>query len=142
MLGISCFNFQVSTFRILNFQMFECIIFKMSNVPFANFQIPSSIFQIFKISKSTIPKNIGTQSFQTSHNCRFSYMKITYFKQVPIFSCIFLKYFGESYGVRGSRIDHIFGRSKNVPKSIAIDQESLISHFGIILNLLKPFKIH
>ena len=34
------------------------------------------------------------------------------------------------YGVRGSRFSHIFGRSPNVPKSIAIDQEPLISHSG------------
>ena len=42
------------------------------------------------------------------------------------------KYFGDKYGVRGSRFGHVFGRSKNHPKSIAIDQESLISRLGII----------
>ena len=41
-------------------------------------------------------------------------------------------YFGDKYGVPGSRFGCIPGRSKNVPNSIAIDQESLISHFGII----------
>ena len=43
-----------------------------------------------------------------------------------------LKSFGDNYGVRGSRFDHMFGRSKNIPKSIVIDQESLISYLGII----------
>ena len=42
-----------------------------------------------------------------------------------------LKYFGDKYGVRGSRFGNNFGRSKNVPESIAIDQEPLINHFGI-----------
>ena len=32
----------------------------------------------------------------------------------------------------GSRFGHIFGRSKSDPKSIAIDQESLIKHSGMI----------
>ena len=55
------------------------------------------------------------------------------FKDVPIFACIF----GDKYGVRGSRFSHIFGQSKNIPKSIVIDQESLISHLGIIKTPLK-----
>ena len=46
-----------------------------------------------------------------------------------------LKCFGHKCGVRGSRFGHIFGRSRNVPKSIAIDQGSLINHFGIIKKL-------
>ena len=50
----------------------------------------------------------------------------------------FLQYFGDKYGVRGSIFGNIFGRSKHVPKSIAIDQELLISHFGIITPL-KPY---
>ena len=40
--------------------------------------------------------------------------------------------FGDRSGVRGSIFDPIFGRSKNVPKKITIDGESLISHVGII----------
>ena len=42
------------------------------------------------------------------------------------------KYFSDKYGVRGSRFGNVCGRSKNVPKRIAIDQDSLISNFGII----------
>ena len=45
---------------------------------------------------------------------------------------VFLKYFCDKYGVRGSRFSRFVGRSKNVPKSIAIDQESIISNWGII----------
>ncbi len=44
----------------------------------------------------------------------------------------FGKYFGDKYVVRGSRFGENFGSSKNDPKNIAIDQESLIKHFGII----------
>ena len=58
-------------------------------------------------------------------------MEIIWSKDVPTFPCIFCKYSGDKYGVRESRFGHIFGRSKNHPKSIAIDQESLINHFGI-----------
>ena len=43
-----------------------------------------------------------------------------------------MKHFGDEYGVRGSRFGDMFGRSKHVPKSVAIHQESLISHLGII----------
>ena len=43
----------------------------------------------------------------------------------------FSKYFGDKYGVRGSIFGHIVGRSKNVPKSIAIEQESYM--FIVIL---------
>ena len=46
--------------------------------------------------------------------------------------CSHVKYFGDKYGLRGSRFGHMFGRSRNVPKNIAIGQESLISHLGII----------
>ena len=65
------------------------------------------------------------------------------FKDVPILLVLF-KYFGDKYGARGSRFGHIFG----VPKSIAINQESLISHLGIITTLktfiitLKTKKTH
>ena len=52
---------------------------------------------------------------------------------------VFFKYFGDKYGVRGSRFGDLFGRSKNIPKSIAIDEESLISHLGIIKNPNKPY---
>ena len=45
------------------------------------------------------------------------------------------KYIDDKCGVRGSRFGHIFGCSKNVPKNTAIDQESLISHLGMIKTL-------
>ena len=51
------------------------------------------------------------------------------FKDVPIISRIFWSILVIN---TRSRFGHVIGRSKNVPKSIAIDQESLISHFEII----------
>ena len=58
-----------------------------------------------------------------------------------MFFLFILKYFGDKYGVRGSRFGYIFGRSKNVPTNIAIDQESLISNFRIIKTPNKPIII-
>ena len=52
--------------------------------------------------------------------------------QIFPYFLVFLKYFVDKYGVRGCRFSHMFGRSRHVPKSIAIDQESLISNLGII----------
>ena len=43
-----------------------------------------------------------------------------------------LKHFGDKYGVQGSIFSRFFGRPENIPKSIAIDQESLINHLGRI----------
>ena len=60
------------------------------------------------------------------------------FKDLPIL-CIFGSIFGNTYGVRGSTFGYVFGRSRNVPKSIAIDQESLISVVGKIKT---PQKTH
>ena len=62
---------------------------------------------------------------------RFSDMKQIRYKNVPIF-LVLLKCFGDKYGVRGSRLGHIFGRSKNDPKIIAICPGVTISHLGII----------
>ena len=58
-------------------------------------------------------------------------MKIIFFYDARIISLYFLKYVGGKYRARGSTFGHIFGRSRNQPKSIATDQESLISNFGI-----------
>ena len=54
------------------------------------------------------------------------------FEDAPICSLVLFKYYGDKCGARGSRFGHIFGRSRNPPKSIAIDQESWTSHLGII----------
>ena len=54
----------------------------------------------------------------------------------------FLKYFRDKYGVPGSRSGNMFSRSRNVLKSNTIDQESLISHLGIIKKTLKPPELH
>ena len=47
-------------------------------------------------------------------------------------SHLFFEISGDKYGTRGSIFGNMIGRSKNVLKHIAIDQESLISHSGII----------
>ena len=71
-------------------------------------------------------------------NLRFSYME-NKFQGCPTVFLYFSMYSGDKYMVRGSRFGHIFGRSKIHPKSIAIDQESLISHFGIIETPYPPY---
>ena len=58
------------------------------------------------------------------------FTKIIFVKDVSICFLYCLNYFGNKYGVRGSIFGHMFGRSKNVLKTIAIDQESFISPFG------------
>ena len=68
-------------------------------------------------------------------------MKIIFSKDVPIIFMYSLNYFDDEYEVRGSRFGHIFGRSKNVPENIAIDQESWIRHFGIIKKTQNPIII-
>ena len=55
-----------------------------------------------------------------------------YFQGCPHHCLVFVKYFGDIYGVPGSIFSRLVGLSRNHPKSVAIDQESLISHFGII----------
>ena len=64
-------------------------------------------------------------------------MKIILPRTFPNF-LVFLRYLCDEYGVRDSICGHICGRSKIVPKSIAIDQESSIRHFGIIKNPKTP----
>ena len=54
---------------------------------------------------------------------------------MPHIFLYFLKYVGDKYGVRGSIFGHVFGRSKNGPKNIAVGQESLICHSGILETL-------
>ena len=100
----------------------KCQSFKLSKL--RNFK-----FQSFKKSKV---QKFGTQTFQHFQNFIFSDMRNNMFQGCSHNFLYFLKYFGDEDGVRGSRFGHIFGRSKNIPKSSAIDQESLISHFGII----------
>ena len=61
------------------------------------------------------------------------------FKDVPISFLYLLKYFVDKYEVRESIFSRFRGSSRNHPKSIAIDQESLISHLGIIITPKKPY---
>ena len=61
-----------------------------------------------------------------------SYVQIICLKDVPINVLHFVKFFGDKYGVRGSRFGGKFGSSRNHPESIGIDQDPLIGHLGMI----------
>ena len=63
-------------------------------------------------------------------------MKNNICKDAPILFPYFLKYVGDKYGLRRSRFGHMSGRSKYVPKSIAICPGVDIGH----LEQLKPPK--
>ena len=100
----------------------------MSQCIFSSFTISNSNllkFQNIKVLRCENTKNIGTQTFHFQ-NFRFTDIK----KKFPrMFPYLYVFFDGERYGVRGSRFGHIFGRFKNIPKTIAIDQESLIMLF-------------
>ena len=85
-------------------------------------------FSILKCSKQNKQRKPGFSKRLVHRPSKVSEFQIVryenhIFKDVPIAFLVFLKYFGDKYGVRGSIFGHIVGRSKNVPKSIAIDQE-------------------
>ena len=78
-------------------------------------------------------KNNGVYTFQNFLAfSNFQIWKRKCFKDVPILSCILLKYFGDSWEVCGSRFGQHFRSSQNHQKNIAIGPGTLISHFGII----------
>ena len=60
------------------------------------------------------------------------FTKLICCRDAPIFFLYLLKYFGNKYGLRGSRFCENVCRSINVLQSIATDRESLIRDFGII----------
>ena len=85
------------------------------NVATFNFQI--SKLPISKFQKPTEKLEIRHTDLQTSFEFQIlRYEKIICFRYVPIFFLYLLKYFGDKYGLRGSRFGHIFGRPKNVLK--------------------------
>ena len=122
----------------------EFIIFNYQNIrssknqifKFRNFK--SSNFEISKIKKS------GTQDVRTFWpDSQIS--KIHIFQGCSsTFSCIFEV---NSWEIRGSRVHYgsktsRFLRSSKIhPKSIGIDQESIISHLGIIKTPQTPVKL-
>ena len=71
------------------------------------------------------PTKIVAQTSQRFHNFRFADMKIIFPKAVPTIFFYCLKYFGDKYGVRGSKVGYIFG-------SVAICPGIKFSHLGII----------
>ena len=106
----------MSTFRFLmfshvKFKTFNCSIFKFS------------ICHRFGKIKSGKIKKLGTHTFQTFPNSRFSDMK-NIFQGCPHIPCIFWSIFGDKYGVRGS----IFYDLLEVPEIIKITFQSIRSH--------------
>ena len=79
--------------------------------------------------------------FSDSQIWIWKYMKIIYFKEIPMISCIFwnlLVIITGSTGPDWSRFSESVRSSRNHLKSIAIGPESLISHFGIIKSYKTP----
>ena len=105
-----------------------CFIFRA----FANFyfqiskEYQESTFFLLKLLMPGSVKNFGNFGFP---NCW--YMKIICFNAVSLFSFIF-EAFQHKKEVKRSTFGQHFGSSRNHPQSIAIHQEPLISHFGII----------
>ena len=124
--NVHLLNFQISNFSITNLQVSNFPNFKLRVVKFHLFKVFN--FRNFKLRNF---KHLGTHTFHTIHNFMFSDMKIIVVKDAPDVSCMF-EILGDKYGARGSIFSRFVGRSKNVPKSIAIYQESLISHLRIM----------
>ena len=74
---------------------------------------------------------IGPKMSKFWNSRKLRYEKIMSFWNDSVFSCIFGIIWWWKGGVRG-RKKWNFGSSRNRPKSSGIDQESIISHFGII----------
>ena len=135
----SIFKFPVSKFPASQFTSFKFSkrqVLHLSSLTFTNCEYQSSNFKHFKNVSLNKFEKLRTQTFRQFQNFIFSYMKIIFQGCSHNFLC-FLKYVGDNYEVR-TTFGHISGRSKNVLKSIAIDQESLISHFGINKTPLNP----
>ena len=144
--GFSIFsNYRFGTFRFWNSKMGT---FQFGNLQFSKLQFPNCqflSFHIWKLSNIRIPNchkskfhntlnssvNRPSKKFRMSESLIW---KIIVFKAASIFSCIFLNILMINTGPDGSIFGNIFGRSKHVQKNIAIDQETLISHFWTIKN--------
>ena len=105
--------------------------FKISNSKWFN-------FQIFIISNSKISRSSIHRLSKFFKSFRYPDLQKWYVRK-----CFhILTYIVWSISVinkrPGSIFGHIFGRSKNDPKSIGIHPESLISNFGIIKNPKDP----
>ena len=126
-------NFPFPSFQFSSFELIKCPVFKFSSSKLPNFlfqfsnlsvftfSISSSIFSIpkcpifkFRIFKFQNFKKFGTYTFQHFQNFRLSDMKKYYFQGCSHIVFVFLKYFGDKYGVRGSS----FGRFLEVPEII------------------------
>ena len=129
------FHFLISSWQISEF--------RVSTFQFSKFQnVGISICSIFKFSdlhllKFHSFKQLGTRTFQHFQNFRFSDIKNIFSRMPPYIFLYSLKYFGDKCGVRGSIFGHILVVPK-MSKSIAIDQDSLINHLGVIETLPPP----
>ena len=120
-------KFQNFKFWNFNFQISNFPHFKFGNFRFSNLTLPKWISEIlfFEISHSNMLK------VRYTYLPRFSEFQFVRSEKYYVsYNCWSI--FGDKYVVRGYIFGHMFGRSKNIPKSIAIDQESLINHLGII----------
>ena len=99
----------------------------------AFFAISFSIFQCTNFQKLQVPK---LQKVRYTDLPIFSEFQILgyekYVSRMFPYFLVFPKYFRDKYEVRGSRFVHIFGRSRNHQKSIAICPGVKISHLGIV----------
>ena len=111
--------------QVSNFQSFKASKFKIPKLQFSTFRN----FENGNSKSEVAEWYTGIPTFSDFQVLRY---ENKLFKDAPIFFLYLLKYFRDKYGVRGSRFGHMFGRSRNVPKSIAIDQEALICDLGII----------
>ena len=138
-------NLQNSKMSSLKMSNFKCSNFKNNKVQAStNKQIETSTCRKLKFANVQF-SNTQTQNF---HNINIKNLvhepstifiisdsqiwKYSYSRMFPYLFLCFLNYFCDKYGVPGSSFGHIIGRSKNVPKSIAIDQRSLLRRLGII----------
>ena len=130
-------NFQISKVPNVNWKCVQNSSLRTSKCQVLYFQLPNLTFLIFTLSD--VPILIFQKFKKTVHRpsnifrlpCH-QIWKLTSRTFPYLFVYFLLKYFADKYKVRGSRFSHIFGRSRNVPKSIAIDQDSLMNHLGII----------
>ena len=110
-------TFLIWKFSIWTFPTRKCSIFKGSTFKFSILRFRSSFskFQIYRFQNCKDSEN----ACRPSNNFRISDHQIwknLFFKDGPICFLYFWKYVGNKYGARGSRVDNIFGRSRNVLK--------------------------
>ena len=95
------------------------------------FKIPKLRHKTFQKLWCTVVSRFGIFS---------DFQKVDLLEHIIFSYLVFLKYFGDEYGVYGSTKSENLRSSKNHLKSIAIGPGTLISHFGIIKAPSIPLK--